>query len=173
MLRPGNQTFSEIQTVAKVLVTVIGNPRYTIVFIASFLLLFTAFYYLYTTGHVGYILLRNYYVYYDLASSLVVSLLNSMVMVMGLYGLRLRLSGLSIPSIALGLAPTACCAPTVAALVTSVVASMAGSSTALLTVGKLQGVLGVYNPIFVALSIAIAVVGLNNVAKNLVCSCSR
>ncbi|MFP3239748.1 MAG: hypothetical protein RXQ94_01305 [Caldivirga sp.] len=149
----------------------LSNPRGLAIFIASTLLLGLTYTWLFMNSAVGYLLFRGLYVVYIASVSLILSVITGLSLAINILaygGLRGR-GKLSIPVIVISLLPSACCT----SLIPTLIALLGGATLAITTTGKIQGVLGVYDPVFVALAASLALVSLYLASRDVARGCCR
>lgn len=150
----------------------LSNPRGLAIFIASTLLLGLTYNWLFRIMRVGYLLFGGLYVVYIDSVSLILSViigLSLAINILAYSSLKRGRGGLNISAIVISLLPSVCCT----SLMPTLIALLGGATLAITTTGKIQGVLGVYDPVFVALATSLALVSLYLASRDVARGCCR
>ncbi|MFP3045257.1 MAG: hypothetical protein RXR03_06610 [Thermocladium sp.] len=151
-------SFNEIINAMKLVLT---DRRLIALFLFSIPLIFLLYYYLFTSTALGYLYLGRLYIIYSVTASLIFSVLLSASLVMDIYAAIIRrrirgnLGSLAATVVATTL-PAACCSP----LLPSLVALVGGSYLAITMTGKIQGLIGLYDPILIGIAVILSLVSL-------------
>ncbi|MCL4399286.1 hypothetical protein M1293_02145 [Candidatus Parvarchaeota archaeon] len=151
---------------------VIKVKEYASVFLILSVAIFTLYFYLLESSATGIIDFKGYYIYFDLLSAVIISILVSLVITLNVYSYRIRTKTskrLALSSIIGAILPSSLCC-------TSIVPSLMavfGFSTSFIigNTGKVQSVFSTYGPAFIAAGAIIAFFGLIQITKNINKSC--
>lgn len=155
------------------LLSVIKMKNYAIIFTAVFLAVSVIYGYLLINSATGVIDFRGYYMYFDIAFSIVIALLISSVIMLNVYSFRMKAKsgrGISIASIASAVLPSSLCCTS---LVPSILA-VAGFSTSFVlgNTGKIQSIFSIYGPLFIVFGAGLAWLGLMQITRNIKSGCN-
>ncbi len=152
---------------------IIKNRVYALIFGLLFTSIFIIYFYLLVSSATGLIDFRGYYLYFDLISAVVISLLVGLVITLNIYSYRISIrtsKKFSLGSIIGAVLPSSLCC-------TSIIPSfmaVLGFSTPFIVgnTGKIQSIFAVYGPAFIAAGAVIAFFGLIQITKNINSSCA-
>jgi hypothetical protein len=150
----------------------LSKPRGLVIFVVSTLLLGLTYMWLFMDSAVGYLLFRGLYVVYIISTSLALSIiigLSLAINILAYGGLKRGKGGLNISAIVISILPSACCT----SLIPTFIALLGGATLAITTAGKIQGILGIYDPVFVALAACLALVSLYLASRDVAKGCCR